>query len=406
MNTNSTTTKHNFYALLWHSGFLAFAQNFMDVNTIVPTMLVDAGGNAIHIGVMTAIMLGGASMTQLFFAPFISNFPYKKWSLLVGINSRILSLAGLGLILFFSSRLPEGFIIGLIFLSLSIFSLGGAFANVSYTDILGKSLALDSRKPFFSLKQVTNGIILFLSALLAKKLLTLTDYPINYSYMFFIAFVALFIASLGLWSIRETAPSQMKVAGARHFLQLVKIEIRKNPRLKYFLGLINTFGVTLALLPFVILYTKEIHHIPTAEVGLFLLYKVTGSVLTGFILFSLAGKYRYRDLLYGSALLSFLLPILLFLKLPFSVFPLVFFIGGIIYSGYAISISGVLLEMSGDANRALYTGIVGAGNVIPALFPLFGGVLIRQFGFQPFFILFMAIMLSSLFFIYKINCHK
>ncbi len=148
MNSSSTNLKHNFHALLWHSGFLAFAQNFMDVNTVVPTMLVDAGGNAVHIGIMTAIMLGGASLTQLFFAPFISNFPYKKWSLLLGINSRILSLAGLGFILLFSSRLPENFIIGLIFLLLSIFSLGGAFANVSYTDILGKSLELNFRKPF------------------------------------------------------------------------------------------------------------------------------------------------------------------------------------------------------------------------------------------------------------------
>ena len=82
------------------------------------------------------------------------------------------------------------------------------------------------------------------------------------------------------------------------------------------------------------------------------------------------------------------------------------FIGGIIFTAYSIAINGVLLEVSGTENRTLYTGISGAGNILPALFPLLGGWIIQQFGFQPFFILFMVIILSSLFFIYKLNCKK
>jgi len=71
-------SNHNFYAFLWHAGFLAFAQNFMDVDTIIPAMLIESGGGAVHIGIMTAIMMGGSSFTQLFFAPYISNKSFKK----------------------------------------------------------------------------------------------------------------------------------------------------------------------------------------------------------------------------------------------------------------------------------------------------------------------------------------
>ena len=28
-------SNHNFYAFLWHAGFLALAQNFMDVDTVI-----------------------------------------------------------------------------------------------------------------------------------------------------------------------------------------------------------------------------------------------------------------------------------------------------------------------------------------------------------------------------------
>ncbi|HKJ80030.1 MAG TPA: hypothetical protein VKA10_10865 [Prolixibacteraceae bacterium] len=64
-----TISKRNFRSFLWHAAFLAMAKNFMDVDTVIPAMLVEAGGGAIHIGMMTAIMLGGAQFTNYFLPP-------------------------------------------------------------------------------------------------------------------------------------------------------------------------------------------------------------------------------------------------------------------------------------------------------------------------------------------------
>jgi MFS family permease len=406
MELTNKVSKRNFYSLLWHAGFLAFAKVFMDVDTIIPAMLVDAGGSAVQVGILTSIMLGGSSFTQLVYAPFISNFHFKKKFLLLGINSRIFALLGLGLMLYFSAIVNEKNIIWIIFILITIFSFGGAFSNVSYTDILGKSILQDARKPFFSIRQVFTGSVLLLSSFLAKKVLSLAGYPINYSYMFFIAFGALLFASFGFWNIKEVTPSRLAVKSPKHFFQLVKTELKQNQKLKYFLGFINTMGISLSLLPFVILYAKEFYNIQSTDIGLFLIFKVIGSVAVGFILFFLAGKYKYRYLLYGSAVLAFVLPLFLFLSHEISSFTIIFFIGGIIYTAYSISLNGVLLEVSGTKNRTLYTGILGVGSIFPALFPLFGGWLIKQYGFHPFFILFMIVILSSFYFIYKINCKK
>ena len=406
MQLTSKISRRNFYSLLWHAGFLSLSKPFMDVDTIIPAMLVDSGGTAVQVGILTAIMVGGSSFTQLFFAPFISNFHFKRKFLLIGINARVFALLGMGLMLLYSHNLSHGLIIGLIFLLISIFSFSGAFANVSYTDILGKSILTDSRKPFFSIRQVINGIILFGSALAAKEILTVTGYPDNYGYLFIIAFSALFVASMGFWNLKEVIPSRLSIRTPGHFVTLIKEEWKQNPQLKYFLGFINTMGISISLLPFIILFGKEMYNTGNNTTGWFLLIKIGGSVLTGFILFFLAGKYKYRYLLYGSALLSFASP--LFLLLPFQIPSLiiVFFWGGIIFTAYTISMNGVLLEISGTSNRALYTGIAGAGNILPALFPLGGGWMIKHFGFAPFFGLFMLVVLSSLFFIYKMNCKK
>ena len=406
MKLTRNISKRNFYSLLWHAGFLALAQVFMDVDTIIPAMVVDAGGSAVQIGILTAIMLGGSSFTQLVYAPFISNYHFKKKFLLLGINSRIFSLLGLGLILSFSSRIDESNIIWLIFILITVFSLGGAFSNISFTDILGKSVIQSSRKSFFSIRQVVTGIILFFSALLANKVLTSSEYPANYGYMFFIAFGALFIASLGFWNIKEVTPSRMAIKNPEHFFQLIKTELKQNQKLKYFLGFINTMGISIALLPFVMLYAKEFYHTESSDTGLFLLYKIIGSVSAGFILFFLAGRYKYRYLMYGSAAFAFSLPLFILFSSEIPSFIIIFLIGGAILTAYSISMNGVLLEVSGTKNRTLYTGIAGVGNILPALFPLLGGWIIKQLGFQSFFILFMVIILSSLFFIYKINCQK
>ncbi len=406
MNLTGKISKRNFYSLLWHAGFLALSRPFMDVDTVIPAMMVDAGGTAMQIGILTAIMMGGSSFTQLIFAPFISNFAYKKKFLLLGINSRILALFGMGIMLFYSAQIEPANVIWLIFLLITIFSLSGAFANISYTDIFGKSVLPESRKPFFSLKQVINGTLLFVSALLAKKALGVAEYPYNYGYMFFIAFGALFMASLGFWNLKEVTPSKLKVSSPKHFVSLIKAELKSNPRLKYFLGFINTMGISISLLPFIILYGKEVLHTESSATGWFLLFKIVGSVLTGFILFLLAGKYKYRNLLYGSAAFSVMMPLLLFIPFQMPALVTIFVVGGVVFTAYSISMNGVLLEISGTTNRALYTGIAGAGNILPAIFPLLGGWIIKSYGYEPFFMLYSLTILSSLYFIYKLNCKK
>jgi MFS family permease len=407
MELTSTVSKRNFYSFLWHAAFLAFAQVFMDVDTVIPALMVDAGGSAVQIGILTAIMLGGSSFTQLIYAPFISNYQYKRKFLLLGINSRILALTGLAFLLFYSEMLNASNMILFIFILISVFSFGGAFANVSYTDILGKSIHQSDRKKFFSVRQVVTGFVLLGAAFLAKRVLGMSVYPANYSFMFMIAFCALLFASFGFWNIKEEIPSKMPVKSPGHFFQLVKSELRQNSKLKYFLGYINTMGISIGLLPFIILYAKEIQNPESASTGLFLLYKITGSVATGFALFFLSKHYKYRYLLYGGSLLSFSLPLLVLFSPGTPLFIFIFLIGGIIYSTYSISMNGVLLEISGTSNRALYTGIVGAGNILPMLFPLLGGCgLSRHYGFEPFFYAYMLIILTSFFFVYKINCRR
>ena len=406
MNLTPEISNRNFFSFLWHASFLAFAGVFMDVDTIIPAMLIESGGGAVHVGIMTAILFGGSSFAQVFFAPHISNKPYKKKYLLLGINSRIFSLLGLGLILFYLQTQNSVQIIWIIFILITIFALGGSFANISYTDILGKSVLEEKRKSFLSFKQIIAGIVVLFSAFLAKKVLSSSNFPLNYAYTFMIGSCALFIASLGFWNLKETEPSMLKISGFKNFIKLMKSELKTNPKLAYFLGFINTQGIVVSFLPFLMLYSKEVFKTQSSDTAMFLMFKIIGIVFVSFLILLSANKIKYKWLLYGNVLLSLSMSISTLLISDALQIKYIFILGGIVYSIFSITMNGVLLEVSNKENRAIYTGFAGAGSILPAIFPLIAGYLIRTFGFQNFFGLYIVIILFSVFFIYKLNCKK
>lgn len=126
----------------------------------------------------------------------------------------------------------------------------------------------------------------------------------------------------------------------------------------------------------------------------------------GSILFYYARKLKYQNLLYTTSFIALLIPIYVFVFPGHDVFFLTFLAGGVVYTLHKVSIDGVLLEVSTNENRALYTSLSGAGSLLPAIFPLVGGWIIDQFGFSVFFNIFIFLILLSIYFIYKLNCRK
>jgi MFS family permease len=224
--------------------------------------------------------------------------------------------------------------------------------------------------------------------------------------MFFIGATLLFIATIGFWNIKEVISSSLKIGGLKAFFKVMETEFKQNKKLGYFLGFINTQGIATSFLPFIVLYAKETFHTDSADVGTYLIYKVTGIVLMSIFVLLGAKKIKYNLLLYSNVMLSLGMVIFTYVITDAHSIKYIFVLGGIVFSLFNISMNGLLLEISRNENRALYTGFTGAGNILPAIFPLIGGVLISQFGYPIFFGFFMVIILLSAFFIFKINCEK
>ncbi len=398
-------SKNNYWAFVWHGIFLSLASNFMDVHTVIPAMLLKAGANSILLGLATTIMIGGSSLMQIVFARSLSNKTLKKPPLLIAINLRVLTLFMLSFLLLKSEMLQNFLLIVTIFVIITIFSFSGSYASISYIDIIGKSILNEKRKNFFSFKQIIGSIGLFLSALLVRFLLRKFSYPQNYSVLFLGAGLFLFLASLGFWKIKEIYVPIKKKLGFKSFLKLVPNEISKNNNLKNYLLIINTLGMTMSFIPFMVLFAKNNFGLSNKLIGNILLYKILGMLITSIVLYKRSKTFEYKKLLKASLLLGFSLPILaLILKTNYLFYQLLFIISGVFLSSFNVARNGVLVEISNNTNRAIYTGISGAGSILPTVFPLISGVLIKLCGYETTFIILAFIIGTGLFFINKLDC--
>jgi len=405
MQISDKRSKINFRNFLWHAVFLALASNFMDVDTIIPSMLVKAGGNSVHLGLLTAIMFGGSSVLQLVFAPMLSKKPFKLRYLLLGVNLRVAALLFISVMFFFSRSLSDDLIIVLIFVLISVFSFSGSYSGISYTDILGKSIKAESRKSFFSMKEIVLSVGVLISALTVRYLLTRFEYPDNYAVLFLIAGVLLFIASLGFWNIKEVRSVNPVKKSLIDFFKLIPQEIKKNQNLKYYLLIINTLGLGIGFLPFLILFAKDSFNLSYALIGNILLFRISGMLFASIMYYFFSKKINYRGLLTIAVIIGFIIPIVaLLLNDNQFYFQFIFILSGIFVSIFKMSNNGILLEISTNENRAIYAGISGAGKIFTMIFPLIAGVMIYYVGFTAVFIFVSATIFVSYFFVRKLNC--
>jgi len=400
--------KRNFNAFLWHALLLSVTVTFTEINTILPSMIIQVGGNEMHIGFLTAIMIGLPLAAQLFFAGFLHTRKSKKPYLLAGINLRVLALTAIAFILLNLSSLTPLVALMLIYAGLILFTLSGAFAGVPYIDLLGKSFSGDLRKKFFLKRQLISSGGILVSALTARYILSSFSMPRNYFILFISAAFILFIASGGFWFIKEEPQKQtLSALGFTETIKKIPSLIKKDSNLKNYIIIRNLIGLTTAALPFYVSLAKSSYYLDKTLTGNLLLLQIAGMVI-GNLLWSRVVKNRgFKGILYIWALSAALLPfmaVFIVKYLSLSFFLPLFILMGMIIGAQKVAADAVLIEISNENNRALYSGITGTLNLSLALFPIIIGSLLSFTGYTPVLITVGLMALLCLYFIKRLIC--
>ncbi|RFU95136.1 MFS transporter [Sphaerochaeta halotolerans] len=394
----------NYRSFMIHALFLSLTMSFIDVNTVAPAMLTESGATTFHLGLLTAIMVGFASFMQLLFATFIMGFKHKKPALLVGIYFRVAALASLGIFLHNLGE-PATWKIWLILFLITVFSFSGAWANIAYTDILGSTIEKPLRKKLLTQKQLISSIGLIISSVVVKIVLSYLSYPDSYSLLFLMASLLLLFATSGFWMLKEGEPPERKRQSLADKLGMFAEAIKGDRNVMLYLVLVNTSGVILSTLPFLVVLANQHYGMDGGRTGTFLLFQLSGSLIATILANLFSKGQRYRPLLYFFIFLGAFTPLvaLLLIAIP-SLYPLAFLLGGATSALYHILTVGILLEISTDENRPIYTGIGGAGALMNILYPMLAGLLLPYLGFPLVFILTSCYMLLGLYAAKHLDC--
>ncbi len=386
-------------AFYWHAFFLALTMSLTEVNTVMPALVLEAGGTVVTVGALTAIMIGLPLVSQLLFAGFLHTRPRKKPYLLLGITLRVLALAfGAAAILTVG---VSPLIIPAVFLAMTVFSLSGAFAGVSYTDLLGRVVAPQQRRVFFVRRQVITTLGLLISALVTRYLLGAISFPEGYAWLFAAASGFLLLASLGFWALAEPAPrgaagadsgagaGPAAKAGIAATLRRAPHLVGRDRNLRSLILVVNLFALGITSIPLITALALRTYEPSTATVGTFVVVQIVGMLLAAPVWNRVIARGGFRLLMMlevGLLTVVFPLALVVATAAPLPAFAALYLLTGAVLSAHKIGIDGALVQISPDDQRALYAGVFGAANIATALLPLLSGLLVSVLGFGPVFV--------------------
>ncbi len=398
----------NIFAFIWHSFWLALAETFTDKNSVLPGLILLAGGTQTDIGTLTALMIGVPLISQILFTTFLIKKQFKKKYLLMGMYLRVTAFLGVAVSISYLNEFTPNLFIIIVFVWMALFSISGAFAGISYNDLLGKSIEGSKRKKFFIVKQFISSIGILISAFVLKELLIGYSYPDNYKYAFTLAGILLFIGTGGYYLVKERPTIvSLDAISLIKIIKSIPAQLKVNKNLRYLVIISNLIGLTITITPFYIVYAKKIFIFNNELISNFLLYQIIGMISSNILWHYLIKKISFKGMIKISVIMYSIIPfaaMILSNMDSVKIFSLVSLFVGAAISANKIAIDGAFIEISNDSNRVLYTGIFGSLNIISIIFPIIISYIITKYSYAPVFIIFPLITLSAYYFIKKMDC--
>ena len=384
--TLTRTERRNFLGGLWHGAFLALGMALTQPTTVIAAFVAELTGSTVWVGGLSTVLTVAAALPQLFIARLVEPRPTKMPFLLLAIYLRVTSWAVLAWLIYtIGDSYPDLLAWALVGL-LAIFYAGGGLGNIPYTDIIGKVIPARRRGAFFGGKEALAGPLAVGAALLARRILAGVEYPESYALLFGLAAIALAVASLGFWLIRE--PPRADAPGRSQPWRAYWAQLGAAARRLRTLVIVQLLtGFSLMALPFYVVYAREELGGPPEAVGWFLLAQVTGGVLGNLLWARLVDRVSSRTMLTACALTSTVAPLLAIILASLGWWGLLptFFLAGAAFNGRRVGFQSALLELAPATERPTFAAL-NAVLILPvAVLPLLAGLLLQTWSYVALF---------------------
>ena len=387
----------NFFSFSVYTVFVLIAQAFVDPTTVLPVFVSHFTDSAVVIGSFVAIRNGCWAVPQLLTAGLIGRSPRVRPLAVLTTTVSRLSNAPLAIIVLLFANSRGTLVLVSFFAFYALYWLAAGTAGTPVPELSARVVAPQRRGRLWGTGQFMGGIGAVAVGFLVRWLLGShgPHFPTNWAIVFGAAAFFGAISSGGLAIVREG-----KHATHQHRVPLVRYVVRAPALLAHnhaFARLVLTqvlFGLAAMGFPFYILLAREVLHISTGMVGIYLVAQTAGSTGGGLLCGYLADHFGNRTTIRLSMTAALATPLLGLLSFALQshggvaqlVLALAFLsLGTSVAWSASMAYPNLVLETVPLGERQTYVALLNTIGGLAALAPILGGVVLSVSNYPVLF---------------------
>jgi len=377
-----------------HGFFLSIGTTIAEPHTILPLMISHFGGGAILIGFYSALLRGGAILVQLYAAFHAQSYPYMLKYLRRVFLSRFIAWFFIGFaIILFGDTYPNMTLFSIGF-GLFIFSFSAGFGAIYFREITAKIFTHKFRGKTMSVRQFFAGFASVISGTVAGYILQTQEAPFSYGILFMASAILMGFGYLAFGLVEEPIKENISKKEKSFSLFLKNafgiLKTDKNLQIQVFTFL---FAYSyLFSLPFIILDASRTITLNGTDIGMLITTQMIGAMFSNILWAKLSFK-GYNKLITHITLSMFIIAIsLAFVASSIYLYMFIFFLVGAATDGNRIASGNLILIISPEEKRPVYTALQTNIVSFGIFFSILGG-LILSFSSYNFLYAFTIVLL-------------
>jgi len=271
--------KHNFLTNILDAGFWFFGDSFVAAYTILPVFMSTFTDSPLLIGLIPALEGAGWFLPQLLFAKHLEGMNQRKPLVIkLSLLDRFpLLLLAIGAFLIPKLSTTSAIILFFVIYSIKTFSAG--FVALPWQEMIATVIPVSHRGRYWGTSLIVGKLSGLIGAAITGVVLANYEYPQNYSYIFFIGFIAALISFVFLSRNIEPEIERQKPSENINIWKKVKQILRVDKNFRIFL--INRAFLFLASmsLGFVTVYGIQKFDLPISYSAIFTIVMFISEVI-------------------------------------------------------------------------------------------------------------------------------
>ncbi len=410
---NAVARRHlrrNFSLGVINGALFNLASSLLDPSLVLTWLASQLTSSNFLIGLVMPISQGGWFLPQLLISGYLQGRK-RKLPLYVAMSApRALCWALMALALFLIT--DKAVLLILFYTLLTVYSLGGGVAGLSFMDVVAKAIPSTRRGTFFGWRRFLGGILALGGSLVVRYVLDERwglAFPHNFGVLFFLAFLTMSGAmiSFGLFVEPVEPVLNQSVALLGQMRRALRLP-RRDANYGCFLGARLLATAAGMATPFYIVYAKRVLGVSAGMVGVYLTCATLAGIASTLVWGQISDQRGNRGLILLANLVGLATPLAalsipLLASRPLSLaaqaphaFAVVFVLSSIFQTGLVIGYHNYLLDIAPAEDRPLYIGLANTLTGLTMLVSAVGGLIVDLAGLVTLFWVAVAFYVGTL----------